>query len=138
TIAAPGVLGNDTDVEGDALTAHVATSPAHGSLTLNPDGSFSYAIARESCSEGAFTYTASDGSFSSSPATVSLSVTCVDDAPVANPDSYTATEDTTLTIAAPGVLANDTDVEGDALTAHVATSPAHGSLTLNPDGSFSY
>ncbi|MES2097137.1 MAG: Ig-like domain-containing protein, partial [Pseudomonadota bacterium] len=59
-------------------------------------------------------------------------------APVAVADSYTTAEDTTLTIAAAGVLANDTDADGNALKAVLVAGPAHGTLTLNANGSFSY
>jgi VCBS repeat-containing protein len=62
----------------------------------------------------------------------------VNRAPVAIGDSYTVTEGTTLNIAAPGVLANDTDADGQALTAVLKTGPAHGKLTLNANGSFAY
>ena len=62
----------------------------------------------------------------------------VNDPPVANDDSYSTDEDTTLNVAAPGVLGNDSDPEGDTLTAIKVTDPSHGSLTLNSDGSFSY
>jgi hypothetical protein len=60
------------------------------------------------------------------------------DTPVAADDSYTTEEGTTLNVAAPGVLGNDTDAEGDPLTAVLDGGPANGSLTLNADGSFSY
>ena len=80
-----------------------------------------------------------DGLLNSATATVSITVTPVNDAPVAANDSYTTAEDTTLTvIAASGVLINDTDVEGDALTAILVSNPSHGSLTLNANGSFTY
>src|SRR5207253_6725931 len=61
-----------------------------------------------------------------------------DNAPVAVPDSYSTNEDTTLTVPPPGVLANDTDADGDTLTAVLVTGPIHGTLTLNPNGSFTY
>jgi len=59
-------------------------------------------------------------------------------APVANDDSYSMNEDTGLIVIAPGVLANDTDADGDRLTALLASGPSHGTLTLNPDGSLRY
>jgi sulfatase modifying factor 1 len=62
----------------------------------------------------------------------------VNSAPMSIDDSYTATEGTTLNIVAPGVLANDTDTDGNALTAVLKTGPAHGNLTLNANGSFVY
>ncbi|HEY7160258.1 MAG TPA: Ig-like domain-containing protein, partial [Acidobacteriota bacterium] len=55
-----------------------------------------------------------------------------------NSDSYVAEENQTLIVSAPGVLANDTDPEGDTLSAALVTPPAHGILTLNADGSFQY
>ena len=58
--------------------------------------------------------------------------------PVAVNDAYTLNENTTLTVAGPGVLGNDSDPDGDALTAVLVTPPAHGTVTLNADGSFSY
>src|SRR5439155_1468774 len=57
---------------------------------------------------------------------------------VAAADSYTVTQATALTIGAPGVLANDTDVENGALTAVLVSGPTHGALTLNANGSFTY
>ena len=63
----------------------------------------------------------------------------VNEAPVANNDTYTTDEDTVLNIDAPGVLWNDNDIDGDPLLSAVRdTTPTYGSLTLNADGSFSY
>jgi hypothetical protein len=58
--------------------------------------------------------------------------------PVGNGDSFDVDEDTSLEVPAPGVLANDTDADGDVLSAQLISGPAHGTLTLNPNGSFSY
>src|SRR5206468_4173984 len=138
TVSAPGVLGNDTDVEGDALTAIVVSGPSHGTLTLNSDGSFSYTPAANFNGADSFSYKRSEERRVGKDGTVSLTVTPVNDAPVAVNDVYSTNEDTTLTVAAPGVLGNDTDVEGDALTAVLVSGPSHGTLTLNSDGSFSY
>ena len=114
TVAAPGVLANDTDVDGDSLTAVLVTAPTHGTLTFNANGSFTYTPHANYNGSDSFTYAASDGTASFSfIRTVTLTVTSVNDAPVAGNDSYTTAEDTPLTVAAPGVLGNDTDVEGN-------------------------
>jgi VCBS repeat-containing protein len=138
TISAPGVLGNDTDTENSALTAILVNGPASGTLTLNPDGSFSYQPGPDFNGTDSFTYKSSDGSLESAPATVTILVTPVDDAPLAVDDHYGMNEDGTLAIAAPGLLANDLDVDSSSLMVQLASAPAHGTLTLNPDGSFSY
>ncbi|MFB9076699.1 Ig-like domain-containing protein [Flavobacterium procerum] len=138
SITAPGVLGNDSDAEGDALTAVLVANPSHGTLTLNADGSFTYIHDGSETLSDSFTYRANDGSLNSNTATVTITVTPVNDAPVAVDNSYTVAEGGTLSIAAPGVLGNDTDAEGDALTAAVVANPSHGTLTLNADGSFTY
>src|SRR5439155_515468 len=139
TVSAPGVLANDSDVDGDALSAVLVSNPTHGTLTLNGDGSFTYMPALNFNGIDSFTYKASDGQAQSGVATVTITVTPVNDAPVAaNDDSYTTPEDTQLTVIAPGVLANDTDVDGDALSAVLVNGPSHGTLTLNADGSLVY
>ena len=138
TIAAPGVLGNDSDVEGASLTAVLGVGPAHGILALSANGGFTYTPAANYSGPDTFTYRATDGTSESALATVAITVTGVNDAPVAVNDSYTTNEDTPLSIVAPGVLGNDTDADGDSLTAAVVAAPAKGSVTLNANGSFTY
>src|SRR6185312_12505802 len=112
---------------------------AHGSLTFNADGTFSYAPNANYNGEDSFTYQALDSHGAAShAATVALTITAVNDAPVAVADSYEVNHDSTLSVAAKGVLANDSDVDGNTLTAALVEGPAHGALTLNADGSFSY
>ncbi len=135
---APGVLGNDTDAEGNPLTAAKVTNPAHGTLTLNANGSFTYVHDGSETTSDSFTYKANDGSADSNTATVTITVTPVNDAPVAVNDGYPVAEGGTLNQVAPGVLGNDTDAEGNPLTAAKVTNPAHGTLTLNANGSFTY
>ncbi|HEY5999473.1 MAG TPA: Ig-like domain-containing protein [bacterium] len=74
TQPAPGVLGNDTDVDGDALAAVKVSDPLHGTLTLNADGSFSYVHDGSAALSDTFSYQASDGTVSSSVATVTIAV----------------------------------------------------------------
>src|SRR6185295_818840 len=74
TVAAPGLLTNDTDADGDSLTAAVATQPAHGTVTVNSSGGFQYKHDGTNTLSDSFTYRASDGIIPSSPATVSITV----------------------------------------------------------------
>jgi VCBS repeat-containing protein len=138
SVAAAGVLGNDADVEGTALTALLVSGPAHGALTLNSDGSFTYTPDADYHGPDSFTYRARDGAAGSNVATVSLTVLAVDDAPAASDDAYAVAEDQTLVVAAAGVLGNDGDADGDVVNAVLVSGPAHGTLTLNADGSFTY
>lgn len=233
TLAAPGVLANDTDFDPAILTAVWASDPSNGSLTFNTDGSFEYKPNANFNGTDTFTYKVKDGLVESTAATVTITVTpindtpilaaigsksgdedslitftasasdpdladappqsltfslvgapvgadingstgvftwtptdpgeytfdvCVSDgalsycekitvtvnevfintAPVAVADAYDATEDTELVVAAPGVLSNDTDADGNTLTALLDGTTTNGVLTLNPDGSFSY
>lgn len=92
-INVPGVLGNDTDPENNALTAVLVTDVSHGTLNLNADGSFSYLPAGNYFGSDSFTYIANDGSNDSGPATVSLTINPVNDAP-----TVTAGIDSVLTL----------------------------------------
>jgi VCBS repeat-containing protein len=123
----------------ELLTSVLVSGPAHGTLTLNSDGSFTYTPAENFCGEDSFTYKAYDGELYSNVATVTIHGTCVNDAPVARDDSYTTDEDTPLLVPAPGVLGNDYDVDGD--SAHrclgLGPRPRHPH-PQHPDGSFTY
>jgi|GEM_PF-1094673 len=139
TVAAPGVLGNDTDADNNSLTAILVSSPANGTLTLNANGSFTYTPNAGFVGADSFSYKASDGTADSSIATVALTVNKVNKAPVAADDYYSVTQDSTLTVAATtGVLKNDSDPNGDGLTAVLVAGPSHGTVTLNDIGSFVY
>lgn len=78
----PGILGNDTDGQNDALTAILVSGPANGTLTLNSNGSFSYSPTANFNGSDSFTYKSNDGSLDSNVATVSIIVSPVNDAPV--------------------------------------------------------
>lgn len=135
--AAAGVLANDTDPENANLTATLVSGPQHGTVTLNPDGSFTYIANPGYTGPDSFTYRAGDGALGDE-ATVSLTVS-PNVAPIAQPDAYAMERGDVLIIdAADGVLANDRDPDGVALTIGVWARPRHGTLTLNQDGSFVY
>jgi VCBS repeat-containing protein len=166
--AASGVLGNDSDANsGDTLTAVLDSGPGHAaSFNLNSDGSFSYTPDANWNGTDTFTYHANDGLFNSTtdpdplghpdPATVTITVTNVPDAPNAVDDNYTVDEDQPLVVGSPppsaptGVLDNDTDADNlfapfnaglTAVQQAGDTGPSHaaaGGFTLNSNGSFSY
>jgi VCBS repeat-containing protein len=150
TVAGPnGVLVNDGDQDTGGfagLTVAKATSPAHGTLTFNNDGSFAYTPGLGYFGTDSFTYTLNDGANTSTPATVTFNIAQVNNfPPVAGNDAYSVTENGTLSAtAATGVLANDTDADHNPLTAlqvpvaGSTTQPQHGTLTFNADGSFTY
>ena len=136
------VLANDTDPEGDPLTvaAYDDSTIANGSLTSNGGGSFTYIPATHFSGTDTFTYTASDGNGGTSSTLVTITVTPVPDPPATADDAYLTPQDTALTQAAPGVLANDSDSSGGTLTVDTTpvTAPANGILSLAADGSFTY
>ena len=125
-VPASGVLTNDTDVEGNPLTALLATGPAHGTLTFNANGSFTYTPTNSYHGPDSFTYRANDGTSNSGIATVSITVTPLTDPPVAVNDAATTPEDTAVTIP---VLLNDSDVDGDTLTI-TSLSPTNGTASI--------
>src|SRR6185295_4501838 len=79
-----------------------------------------------------------DGLTNSPLATVSLTISNINRAPAVTDDGFTLGKNASLTVNAPGVLSNDTDLDGDTLTATLGTGPTHGTLNLLPNGSFTY
>jgi hypothetical protein len=136
------VLANDADADGDTvtLTGYDASALATGSLTANGGGSFTYLPAGGWAGTEMFTYTVSDGLGGSDGATVTITVTDVAHAPDAVDDAYTSDPDAVLTVSAPGLLANDSDHDGDVVTVHTSpvSAPTNGSVTLAADGGFTY
>ncbi|MFZ7087645.1 Ig-like domain-containing protein [Curtobacterium sp. RRHDQ10] len=129
TVPAAGVLANDT---GTGLTAAVTAGPSHGTLTLDPNGGYTYTPTAGFAGKDSFTYTATDSSGqSTTPTTVTITVGVI-----AQPDTADALAGTTTTVDRDhGVLAND---QGQGLTATVPQKPGHGTLDLAPDGSYTY
>ena len=136
--ASAGVLANDSDADADTLSAVLVSGPAHGTLAFNADGSFIYTPEADYSGSDNFTYRANDGQEDSDVATAHITVNPVNDAPVAHDDAYTTDEDTALTVPAAGVLGNDSDIDSASLSSVLVSGPAHGTLALNADGSFTY
>jgi serine protease AprX len=144
-VPVPGVLANDSDPDGNAITAVLASGPAHGAVTLNTNGSFKYVPNAGYSGVDSFSYRDSDGQTSGNVATVAITVTAaaVNKPPVAANDSYTAPMRRSGTYAAQvfGILLNDTDVDGtiDAATVSIASAPnQRGTVTVNVNGTVSY
>ncbi len=137
---APGVLGNDSDPDGDALTAHLVGAPAHAAFfALAADGGFDYQHDGGPEPSDSFSYRVSDGQAFSAPVSVTLTISAGNAAPVAQPDAYQVDAFGILDEPAPGVLGNDSDADGDPLTAELVSGPAHAdAFGLAADGSFDY
>jgi VCBS repeat-containing protein len=145
--AGTGVLANDADPLAKPLTASIVSSTAHGTLTLNPDGAFTYVNDGSSATSDSFTYKVSNGSVQSSPATATITIT--DAPPQAAADGVSVNQGATLHVPAPGLLANDTvnqasiasyGVDGSEQTTIGASTStaAGGSVLVNADGSIQY
>ncbi|MDV3457701.1 Ig-like domain-containing protein [Sphingomonas sp. HF-S4] len=126
---ANSVLANDFDFDGDTLTVTPGVfNGTYGTLTLAANGTYNYVLngtaqtlAQGQLAQDSFTYTASDGS-ATDTANLVFTITGLNDAPVANPDSAATSENATILI---NVLANDTDVDiGAVLTVTTASAPA--------------
>ncbi len=130
TAALGNVLTNDADPDGDSLTAALLSGPTHGSLSLSSDGSFTYQPAQDWFGTDSFTYSASDGTATSS-ATASITVHSVNDPPVATSGTATTPEDTEVTVTVA------TDVDSTVLTAS-CTSSGGGSISDNGNGTVDF
>src|SRR5262249_33299932 len=106
---AAGVLANDTDAEAQALTALLVSGPAHGSLTFNADGSFTYTPAPFFFGTDSFTYKANAGLPDSNTATVTINVTGPPPVVLDNSDSgYGESGGGWVTYTGPGYVNNNT------------------------------
>ena len=139
------LLDNDDDGDmGDSFdltSITVVDQATNGTAVANDDGTITYVPNANFEGTDTFTYTIADtGGLVSNEATVTVTVNPVNDAPVGESDSYTVAEDTTLSVsAAEGVLANDSDIDGDAITAVLFSPPSNGLISpLFSDGGFNY
>ncbi len=154
TAAGTAIAGTLNSAPGTTFTLEFFASPAVdpsglgegttplGLLTVttdaNGDASFTTQLAAVVPAGFVVTATATDPANNTSEFSVARVVVAGNHPPVAGGDAYDVNQESTLTVAAPGVLANDTDADGNPLTATVASAPLHGSLALSADGSFTY
>jgi len=140
-VEASTLLANDTLPAGRTLSVSAVSAAVHGTValtgtqvTFTPDSDFA--------GEATFEYTLSDGTFSDT-GRVAVTVTPVNDAPVAVDDSATTTEDAAVPLSAASLLANDSNLEADTLTLSAVGSATNGavsllggSVTFSPDANF--
>ncbi|GBD37686.1 hypothetical protein HRbin36_02822 [bacterium HR36] len=119
------------DPDGDGPTAELVSGPSNGTLTFNPDGTFTYTPNTHYVGPDSFTFTWSDGLTPSNTATLRIDV--YNTAPVAYDASFSVLHDHQLTGQLYGY-----DSDGDAIAAQIVAGPSHGTLSLNPDGTFTY
>lgn len=127
-----GIL-NGTDTEGSPLVFIKVSDPAHGSISLSANGSFTYTPAIDYYGSDSFVYKVSDGELESTGTTVSFLVNSINDAPTATSDSFSITEDTPYFGTLGGL-----DTENDPLSFSKTSNPLNGTLTINENGNFSY
>ncbi|HEX2120417.1 MAG TPA: cadherin-like domain-containing protein, partial [Thermoanaerobaculia bacterium] len=129
------VLANDIDGNGDALTVTSASTPSHGATRVNADNSIAYTPAANYHGSDSFTYSIRDANGATDSATVSVTVTSVNDLPVANNDSGPVVKNSGTDF---GVLDNDFDADGDTLRVTAVTAPSNGTARINSNNTIRY
>jgi uncharacterized repeat protein (TIGR01451 family) len=147
-VAAPGLLANDFDPDGGSITVADAYQSANGTHAVRPDGSFEYTPDSGFAGLDWFYYMAEDGEGDRTPPVIPVYVlvlaasapatTVAAAAPVGGDDAFEVAADTSLDIPAPGVLVNDSDLDGDVVSVARASQPNNGTVEINQDGSFRY
>ncbi|NQZ09714.1 MAG: tandem-95 repeat protein, partial [Algicola sp.] len=127
------VLGNDTDIDGDALIVKTATA-SNGTVIIALDNTLDYTPNSNFNGTDTINYTVDDGNTGQSSSTVTVTITPVNDLPIAVADAASTAEDTSVNIT---VLTNDSDPEGDPLTVTAATA-INGSTSVKSDFTISY
>ncbi|TXS95351.1 tandem-95 repeat protein [Parahaliea maris] len=139
--AGANVLANDSDPDGDALLAALITGTTNGVVVLNTDGTFQYTPNDGFFGSDSFSYRATDGTLLSDTVTATLEVAEPPPPPPPPPTNgvpRAEDDDFGADYEGANVLDNDSDPDGDPLTAILVSDPSRGSVTLNPDGTFEY
>jgi hypothetical protein len=124
------LLANDTDVDGDSVSVSAVSNATGGSVDLTA-GVVTFTPTANLCGNdsGSFDYDISDGNGGSDSASVTVDITCWNDGPDADDDTVDVTEDTPTDVTA-GLLANDTDIDGDSLSVSDVSNATGGSVDL--------
>lgn len=128
-------LANDFNARQPGFAPVVVQGPAHGTLTINTDGSFRYTPEADWSGADSFSYKLSDNAVDSNHASVTVNVAPVNDAPVAADAVVTTAEDTPSVV---DLRTHVVDVDSAILTPAIVTGPLHGALEQNADGSYTY
>jgi VCBS repeat-containing protein len=137
TYTAAQLLGNDTDIDSATLSIASVASGSGGSAVLNADGSVTFTPNAHFNGTADFSYIVTDGTSNSTPATATVQVAAINDAPVASADSASVLEGGSVVI---NLVSNDGDVEGalDPASIVITSAPTHGTVSVNANGTVSY
>ncbi len=134
--------GADSDIDGGGLTTSVVTGPQNGSLQLASNGDYTYTPNANHNGSDSFVYRLSDGLGGTDTATVSLTISAVNDAPTAVDDQFSTDFETAVSgnVLNDNGAGSDSDIEGSPLSVVTTpvSGPSNGGLTLNANGSFTY
>jgi hypothetical protein len=131
------VLANDVDPDGDVLSISGTPTALHGTVTVNSDQTLHYVPVADYYGSDTISYMVTDGALDAT-GQVAVTVSSPNQQPIAQDDAYSISKNKTLVVSVPGVLANDTDPDGNALSAVLVSETSHGTLTFNSDGTFIY
>ena len=134
TVTQAALLANDTDPDSNPLTVIAASNATNGTAVSNANGSVTFTPAANFNGTAGFDYTVSDGLLTDI-GHVTVTVTPVNDAPVAVDDTATTSEDTAITVTQTTMVANDTDVEGSTRTVTAASNATGGTAVRQSNGS---
>ncbi|MEA3226269.1 MAG: Ig-like domain-containing protein, partial [Planctomycetota bacterium] len=129
------IQDNVSDPDGDPFTTALVTDAEHGTLTLNPDGTYSYEPDEGYVGPDSFTYAAADAQIGAEPVEATVTINMTNALPSAEGEELT----THMGVSVDGTIQdNISDVDSDPLTTALVADTEHGVLTLNPDGTYSY
>uniref|UniRef100_UPI0026EBAFB1 retention module-containing protein n=1 Tax=Seleniivibrio woodruffii TaxID=1078050 RepID=UPI0026EBAFB1 len=129
-----GTLPVASDIDADSVTYALDGDAAHGAVVINSDGTYTYTPAENYNGEDSFSYTVSDGKGGTNTYNIYVSVAPANDAPTAADTTIATDEDTVVT----GTLPAAADIDGDDVTYSLDTDAAHGTVTVNADGTYTY